>query len=117
VDVRGLHALHGCSSIVHYGERMLGMDRRRTRELVTVGRALTDLRAFDEAFADGRVTWSTVLRLVRSATPTHEAAWIERAEALSCRESSALARSSGESCTVLNPSLARERSTLVSVSG
>lgn len=86
MDERRAYQALGCSSTAHYAERHLDLPRRRTRELVSVGRALQSLRRLDEAFADGRLSWSRVLLLVRVATPTCEQAWLEQACALSCRE-------------------------------
>ena len=55
MDARRLYQVTGHASTVHYAEKRLGFDRRRTAELLRVGRKLLDLRLVDGAFCDGRL--------------------------------------------------------------
>ena len=57
----------------------------RTRELLRVGRLLLSLPLLDRASCEGRINGSKLLLLPRGASPEHEAAWLERTEALPCR--------------------------------
>lgn len=84
----------GCSSTAHYAQTWLDLRPRRTRELIHVGRALESLPAIDAAFAAGRLSWSRVLLLVRVATATCEASWLEQALTLSWRQLDVLVRTS-----------------------
>jgi Holliday junction DNA helicase RuvB len=82
---RGLHQAAGHSSVAAYAEALLGLDRRRTSELVAAGRRLLELPAVDLAFCEQRIAWTKVLLLLRVAAPEHEAAWLARALALPTR--------------------------------
>ena len=82
---RRLHQRTGHSSTAQYAEARLGLEPRRTRELIAVGKALLALPAIDGAFCEERIGWSKVLLLMRVANPEHETAWLERALALNCR--------------------------------
>ncbi|MEZ6006928.1 MAG: hypothetical protein R3F05_04040 [Planctomycetota bacterium] len=92
-DGRGWQAL-GCSSLAHYAESVLSMDRRRAHELVQVGVALRSLPRLDNAFRRGRLTWSRSCSSWGVATPTHELArgwrgplrWTQRALRLLVRQ-------------------------------
>jgi hypothetical protein len=81
-----LHQATGHGSTAYYAEARLGMDRRRTSELIAVGKKLLTLPAIDHAFCKQELGWSKVALLVTAATPEHEEAWLERARALSCRD-------------------------------
>jgi hypothetical protein len=91
MDARRLYQLTGHGSTVDYAERRLGLDRRRTAELLRVGRKLLELREVDRVFCEGRLGWVKVLVLARVAVPEHEAAWLERALALDARAFALLA--------------------------
>ena len=96
MDARRLYQCTGHGSTAYFAEVRLGIDRRRTAELLRVGRKLLELAEIDRAFCAGRIGWAKVLVLARAASPQHEAAWLERALALDCRELAALARRSRE---------------------
>ncbi len=96
MDARRLYQASGHGSTAHYAEVRVGIDRRRTAELLRVGGRLLELREVDRAFCAGRIGWAKVLLLARAATPPHEAAWLERALALDCRELARLVRRSRE---------------------
>ncbi len=96
MDGRRLYQASGHGGTEQYAELRLGIDRRRTAELLRVGRKLLELAEVDRAFCAGRIGWAKVLVLARVASPPHEAAWLERALALDCRSLAALARRSKE---------------------
>jgi len=83
MDERCLYQASGHSSTRHYALQVLHLDRPRTSELLTVGRALLTLPAIDRAFCEGRLSWSKVLELARVVSPEHEAKWLDRALSLS----------------------------------
>src|SRR5688572_25296049 len=76
----------GHESAVHYAVARLGMKRRSARELVIAGRLLSELSKSDEAFCEGRITWSQLRLLANVATPETELEWIAKAEALTYLE-------------------------------
>lgn len=86
METRRLHQASGHSSAVHFAEERLGLQRRRAQELIVVGRKLGSLPAIDRAFCEQRIGWSKVRLLARVVEPQHEAAWLERAEWLACRD-------------------------------
>ncbi len=96
MEVRRLYQCLGHGSTVHYAEVRLGVDRRRTAELLRVGHKLLELAEVDRAFCAGKIGWAKVLVLARVASPQHEAAWLERALTLDCRALAGLARRSRE---------------------
>jgi Holliday junction DNA helicase RuvB len=85
MDVGRLHQASGHGSTAHYAEARLGIDRRRTSELIAVGKKLLTLELVDHAFCRQEIGWSKVLLLVGVATPEHQEAWLDRARKLSCR--------------------------------
>ena len=87
---RRLHQSGGYSSTAQFAEAHLGLDRRRTSELISAGRKLLTLPAIDRAFCEQQIGWSKVKLLLRVTSPEHEAAWLARALALPCED---LARS------------------------
>lgn len=86
MDARRLHQSSGHSSTAHYAEAHLGLEQRRARELIAVGRKLLELTEIDAAFCAGELGWSKLLALVRVAVPEHEQAWLERAQGLTVRQ-------------------------------
>jgi hypothetical protein len=94
MEERRLYQETGHDSTAFYAEARLALDRRRTSELLRIGRTLLELRDVDAAFCDGRLSWSKVLILAGVVTPKYEAEWLERALALDCRALAALARTS-----------------------
>jgi Holliday junction DNA helicase RuvB len=85
MDARRLHQASGHPSTVHFAEEVLGLDRRRTGEFLSVGRKLLTLPAIDDALLRGELCWTKVVLLMRVASPEHEAAWLERALGSSTR--------------------------------
>jgi len=85
VDLRRLHPSWGCSSTAHYAEDRLGLDRRRTSELLAAARKLLTLPAIDRAFCEQQIGWSKVTELLKVATPEHEEEWLQRAKERTCR--------------------------------
>jgi Holliday junction DNA helicase RuvB len=96
MEARRLYQATGHGSTAHYAETRLGLDRRRTAELMRVGAKLLELRAVDRAFCEGRLGWAKVLVVARMAAPEHEAAWLQRALELDVRALTLLAASSRE---------------------
>ena len=82
MQTRRLYQETGHQSAVHYAVARLGMKRRSARDLVVAGRLLSNLSKSDEAFCEGRITWSQLRLLANVATPETEAEWIAKAEAL-----------------------------------
>ena len=83
MDSRGISQLLGFPTATAYAVKRLEMGRRHAQELIAAGRALEELPKTDEAFCDGRLNWSRVRLLTKIAVPETEAAWVERAVALS----------------------------------
>ena len=96
MDARRLYQATGHGSTAFYAEARLDLDRRRTAELIRVGKKLLELREVDRAFCEGRLCWAKVLVVARMATPEHEAAWLARALALDVRHLTLLAARSKE---------------------
>jgi Holliday junction DNA helicase RuvB len=86
MEDRRLYQASGHSSTAFYAQERLGLDRRRTSELIAAGRKLLELPRIDRAFREQRIGWAKVRALVRVATADHEEAWLERALASTCRE-------------------------------
>lgn len=86
MEVGRLYQATGHGSTAHYAEARLGMDRRRTSELTSVGKKLLTLPAIDNAFCRQELGWSKVALLVTVATTEHEEAWLARARELSFRD-------------------------------
>ena len=83
MDSRGISQLLGFPTATAYAVKRLEMGRRHAQELIAAGRELEELPKTDEAFCDGRLNWSRVRLLTKIAVPETEAAWVERAVALS----------------------------------
>ena len=86
MEARRLHQETGHATTLLYAEDRLELDRRRTRELLSVGKKLLALPRIDDAFCEQRIGWSKLLLLVRIAVPEHEVKWLERALELTCRD-------------------------------
>jgi Holliday junction DNA helicase RuvB len=96
MDTRRLYQTTGHGSTAYYAEKRLGLDRRRTAELLRVGRKLRELVETDRAFCAGRLCWTKVQVVARMATPEHEAAWLAEALRLDVRELKLLSACSKE---------------------
>ena len=83
---RGLYQVLGYSSAVHFARDRMSMSERQGRYLITVGRALQELTLIDQAFADGRISWTKVRLLVAVCTPSNESEWLIRAESIPTRQ-------------------------------
>lgn len=94
MEGRRLYQDTGHSSAVHYAECRLGMERRRSRELLAVGRKLLELPRMDEAFCRGDISWTQVVMMTRVVSPEHEEAWLTLARKSTCRELALEVRSS-----------------------
>jgi hypothetical protein len=86
MEVGRLYQATGHSSTAFYAEARLGLERRRTRELVAVGKKLLELPAIDAAFCKGEIGWAKVLLVTSVASPEYEQVWLDRARTLSCRD-------------------------------
>lgn len=74
---RRLHVTHGCSSVVQYGVRALGLPAQKASELVRASRALEKLPALRAAFQTGRLGWAKIREVTRVACPDTEEEWLE----------------------------------------
>ena len=74
------------SSTEHFAAEQLDMSARRCREYVDAGRALRNLPLLDEAFLQGRVSWSKLVRLLKVIQRETQEAWTEFAATHSWRE-------------------------------
>ncbi len=90
----GVHAELGYLTVAEYAAVVLDLGRRQARDLLRIGRALPGLPVVDRAFAEGRLSWTKVRELVRVVEPATEAAWVERACAVSGHELEALVAAS-----------------------
>ena len=70
---------HGCLSCAQWLSWRIGLDLCAAREKVRVARALETLPAIDDAFRQGRISYSKVRALTRVATPENEASLLELA--------------------------------------
>ena len=71
-----LYLTFGFSSIAGYTEEHFSLSRSQTYEFLRVGEALTNLPLLDEAFGDGRFTWTLVREISRVATAETEEEWL-----------------------------------------
>ena len=85
-DQRGLFKKYGFSSTAHFALMKLQIPTRKTRELIRIARALDGLLLMDEAFAEGRLSWSAVRELTRVASAETEREWIDMALNCSLRQ-------------------------------
>jgi hypothetical protein len=80
----------GYGSLLEYGERLFGYQRRMVAERLRVARALEELPALAESLRNATLSWSAVRELSRVATGETEDAWIEAARARTVREVEAM---------------------------
>ncbi len=78
-DARGLFRKRGFSSTAQYALIEHQIPKRKTRELLRISRALEELPLVDEAFSEGRLSWSAVRELTRVATAETEKEWLDAA--------------------------------------
>lgn len=83
---RGLHQSLGYVSAVQFARQRLDMSRRMARTLIAVGKHLRDLPLIDDAFCNGKLSWSKVRLLVKVATSEVEEAWLAKSEGISCEQ-------------------------------
>jgi hypothetical protein len=69
----------GCLSCAQWLSWRIGLDLCAAREKVRVARALGSLPRIDDAFRQGRISYSKVRALTRIATPENEASLLEMA--------------------------------------
>ena len=84
MEERGVCQLLGYSSVQHFASKKSDMSRRQARDLIAVGKALGELPQIDEAFCEGRISWTKARILCRIAVPETEKAWLATALDLSC---------------------------------
>src|SRR5262245_26005153 len=73
------------ADVYHASRCLFGMGVRRTRELVRVGRALRVLPRIEQAFVEGRLSYSKVRELTRVARADDEDQWLLLARTLPMR--------------------------------
>jgi len=86
MEERRLFEMTGHGNTAHFAATQLDMDERRTREFINVGRSLWSLQKLDQAFREGRISWTRVLLLLRVVEAHTQTEWIEFAENASCKE-------------------------------
>ena len=82
----GFFRLLGYTSVENYADVVLELNFRLTRDLVRIGRSLTELPALNAALAAGEVDFSKAREIVRVATPETDSLWTEYAKFASSRE-------------------------------
>ena len=92
---RLLFEASGHKDTSHFALEQLGMNRRRSNELIRLGRLLRHLTRIDDAFKNGELLFSSVLEITRVAEVHTQSAWLEfargksfaqiREEVLSCK--------------------------------
>lgn len=80
LDRSGEWALDGARTCAHWIAEALDVEVCTAREWVRIGRALELLPCVDEAFAEGRVSYTKVRQLTRVGTSEHEAELVAIAE-------------------------------------
>ena len=85
-EQRGLFKKYGFSSTVHFAFIKLQLPPKKTRELIRTARTLEDLPLTDQAFSDGKLSWSAVREITRVATRETEKEWIEFAQNKNLRQ-------------------------------
>jgi hypothetical protein len=76
----------GCARFADYAREHLGLAVRTAQQMVRLGKGLGRLPLLDAVLAEGRVTWTGALHVVRVAGKEDEAQWVSLAEELSVRE-------------------------------
>ena len=79
VEERDIYDDRGYSSTYALAKDLFGLSKRRTRELVRMGKKLRVLPLIDLAFLKGHIGHSKLLLLISVATPEHEKTWLELA--------------------------------------
>jgi hypothetical protein len=80
LDARAAHQTWGCRTAAHWLAWKCGIDVRTAREQVRVARALRGLPVTAAEFAAGRLSYSKVRAITRSACPATEADLVQMAE-------------------------------------
>ena len=75
----------GYPSLSAYGQA-LQLSPRKTRELVKIAARLGELPALAEAFNQGELAWTKAREVARVAITDTDAAWVEHARLMTCRE-------------------------------
>jgi hypothetical protein len=81
----GLIRKCGFASFQHYCRDGLGISPRLGQELLSTYRRLFDLPQIKEAYVSGRLSWAKTRLLASISHPSTEAAWLERARAVTVR--------------------------------
>jgi len=74
---RGLHRKLGFSKTSQFAQMRYHVPQRKTRELLRIARALEELPLIDDAFSEGKISWSAVREISRVATKETEREWLE----------------------------------------
>ena len=82
----GLFRVLGYTSIEKYAEIVLDIGFRVARDLLRIGRSLSELPALNAALASGDVGYSKAREIVRVATTETDALWTAHAKLASTRE-------------------------------
>jgi len=85
-DRRGLYRKHGFSKTTQFSQLRFYIPPRMTRELMRIDRALEELPQIDDAFAEGKISWSAVREISRVATRETEKEWLDLALTTSMRK-------------------------------
>ncbi len=92
IDDQRAYRQLGYASLAEYADLELGLDARRTRELVAVARRLARMPVLAAAVERGDVGWTKAREVLRVATPETDAAWTEAAATRTSRDLEALVR-------------------------
>ena len=87
------HSLYldlGYGSIGAYARSVLDLTERQTRDFLHIARGLPGLPVLERAFQTGQLGWTKVRELLRVVTEDTEAAWVDRAKAITSRALEAL---------------------------
>lgn len=90
-----LYAELGYGTIFEYGRSAHAMSGRKVRDLLNIGRSLSDLPVLGAAFASGELPWTKCRTMLPVLTPDNEEAWVERARSCPVRDLEAHVACSG----------------------
>jgi len=76
---------YGCSTAVHYGSSVLGVNHRLARECKRVATQLQELPCLSLAAERGEISWGKLREIVRVAVPETEEFWIALAQQYDCQ--------------------------------
>ena len=82
----GFFRILGYTSVERYAELVLEIGFRMARDLVRIGRSMSELPVLNAALAAGEVDYSKAREVVRVATPETDHQWTERAKSATARQ-------------------------------